>query len=1348
MAAAPHASAGGRGEDEGQALVGPEAASPPSGVAEGGSWFVPAVAVGSTVVLGALVLLAIVSKGQMMPPGSQGVITAPSDDRAFAVVTLSNGLQTLLISDPQSDKAAAAADVGVGSWRDPPTVEGLAHFCEHMLFLGTVKYPEEDEYNRYLSSHGGASNAYTDSEHTNYYFTVDWKHLPGALDRFAQFFIAPLLAAESADKEVNAIESEHHKNLQEDVWRLQQLTRSLSLPGTPVSRFSTGNLATLDKPDIVDHLHLLHSKYYVASNMRAALLGREPLVRLHELAERTFGVIPANPSQVEQRRHEAEVEAERAKHTGYRHHSNAMSTAIGRRGLEHASLLQVRADPPPAGAPAAAGGSSPPAAGATTKGQAPPAAPDAARAAAAEAEAAEERQKEFAKAGLPAAGVQPVIGDDWKKSDLSPERLFPKDTLGRMVRWRPVGDSDSVLMLWPLPEQLSHYRAAPVDHISSLLGDESEGSVLLYLKNELRVAESLSAGSHMDANGFSMFEVSVTLNPSVAEDGKEALDRAVEQVAGAVFAYLELLRAPSAPADATPEEVGNSTSILDTKWRWEERRAVAEADFRFPTREDASDMVSDLARSMFWRQSADLLNPPSRWLWEPALISKTLAQLVPERAIILVSSRSFLAADLPLTEPIYGTKYSSTPLDQGTLDKWGNATRIRSLHLPSRNPYVPKDLAVLPLGPGLRPFQPYEPYTPEPTTVSDEDLDGTIDLINARFREEDAPATESLQEREKRAGFPQNQKPLSPRAMAVWWRQDETFRKPLVNIMMEVETISAHLTAKQAVLSTLYLAAADDFLQAEAYRAQRAGYVYALSKSDIVSGFSVVAGGFREHMYQWLTTVVGALRRPALSAERLEAHKGLLDQQLDNAVTVAKPYTRVLYFFKSFTGENRFSIPELRNASREVTMSDLEGHAETLWSALRVVMLVHGDVNLDMSGKLARVVSRAFAGSAVLSEEDARAGHIQVGWVRGNRMIQRHVSNAAEGDSAVGVFHQLGLREDCFAGLQVNGSSPSLLQRVARRLRQEPMQAGEGSEALGQEATAVHRNLSPQLGEDAAMDEAELVRRRECVVRSMASSLLGDALYQPAFEELRTKQQLGYLVFAGLTTASTLGATEVVHERDPLLARHARQRRTGSVIAHTHLHRAREAVHAAPREVRGDGMLSLYVIVQGPDHSPALLDVRVTQFLATVNATLEALAAPPEEDGGRAASAWEGMVQAQIIAKKRKPLTLADGSGLMWGEIAGRTFRFARRQEQLEVLEGGHIEMVDLLTVYNSRVLDLGGGAGRLSVQVFGADMTFETPLDAWKRDFQADPAMAGTMPAASNAVNVTSADPVSARLV
>src|SRR5262245_48043791 len=54
---------------------------------------------------------------------------------------LPNGLEVLIISDAQMKKASAAMSVGAGSWSEPDDAQGIAHFLEHMLFMGTKTYP-------------------------------------------------------------------------------------------------------------------------------------------------------------------------------------------------------------------------------------------------------------------------------------------------------------------------------------------------------------------------------------------------------------------------------------------------------------------------------------------------------------------------------------------------------------------------------------------------------------------------------------------------------------------------------------------------------------------------------------------------------------------------------------------------------------------------------------------------------------------------------------------------------------------------------------------------------------------------------------------------------------------------------------------------------------------------------------------------------------------------------------------------------------------------------------------------------------------------------------------------------
>ena len=221
------------------------------------------------------------------------------DDREYkAYILPENKLHVLLISDPNTDKSAAAMDVRVGSNSDPDNLPGLAHFCEHMLFMGTTKYPDENDYNVYLNSHGGNSNAFTDLESTNYYLDINSEFLEGALDRFAQFFSNPLFTESATERELQAIDSEHGKNILSDYWRLFQLSKQLCIPTHPFHKFGTGNLETLSKlpeeksVNVRDALIEFHSKHYSANLMKLVVLGNESISQLSDMVHKYFTDIP------------------------------------------------------------------------------------------------------------------------------------------------------------------------------------------------------------------------------------------------------------------------------------------------------------------------------------------------------------------------------------------------------------------------------------------------------------------------------------------------------------------------------------------------------------------------------------------------------------------------------------------------------------------------------------------------------------------------------------------------------------------------------------------------------------------------------------------------------------------------------------------------------------------------------------------------------------------------------------------------------------------------------------------------------------------------------------------------
>lgn len=180
---------------------------------------------------------------------------------------------------------------------DPDNVPGLAHFCEHMLFLGTQKYPNENDYTIFLNENGGSSNAATYGDCTKYYFDVRPDQLEGALDRFANFFICPLFTESATDREINAVNSEHEKNLALDVWRIRQVNKSLANPKHPYSKFGTGNNKTLvDDPKsqgiiVRDELIKFHKKWYSANIMSLAVFGKESLDDLEEMVVSKFAGI-------------------------------------------------------------------------------------------------------------------------------------------------------------------------------------------------------------------------------------------------------------------------------------------------------------------------------------------------------------------------------------------------------------------------------------------------------------------------------------------------------------------------------------------------------------------------------------------------------------------------------------------------------------------------------------------------------------------------------------------------------------------------------------------------------------------------------------------------------------------------------------------------------------------------------------------------------------------------------------------------------------------------------------------------------------------------------------------------
>ncbi|XP_056282428.1 nardilysin-like isoform X2 [Pseudoliparis swirei] len=281
--------------------------------------------------------------------GDDDIVKSPSDPKQYRYLVLDNGLRALLISDYSSaaeddegeeeeeeeddedesgdeteeeddddygrgsdddegkkkkknseKQSAAALCVGVGSFSDPGDLPGLAHFLEHMVFMGSQKYPSENGFDSFLKRHGGSDNASTDCERTVFQFDVQRRGFKEALDRWAQFFICPLMIRDAIDREVEAVDSEFQLAKPSDSQRKEMLFGSLAKPGHPMGKFGWGNAKTLKhepkkkKINVYKRLRAFWKKHYSAHYMTLAVQSKEKLDTLEEWVREIFSKVPNN----------------------------------------------------------------------------------------------------------------------------------------------------------------------------------------------------------------------------------------------------------------------------------------------------------------------------------------------------------------------------------------------------------------------------------------------------------------------------------------------------------------------------------------------------------------------------------------------------------------------------------------------------------------------------------------------------------------------------------------------------------------------------------------------------------------------------------------------------------------------------------------------------------------------------------------------------------------------------------------------------------------------------------------------------------------------------------------------
>lgn len=201
--------------------------------------------------------------------------------------TLANGLRVSLHHVPRLKRCAAALRVSAGSHDVPLAWPGLAHFLEHLLFLGTERFPAEQGLMAYVQRHGGQVNASTGERHTDFFFELPPADFAAGLERLADMLAHPRMSQEDQLREREVLHAEFIA-WSRDAAAQQQFALLDGLSAEhPLRAFHAGNRYSLKvpRPAFQQALQAFYQAHYHSGQMTLSLAGPQSLEELKALAQ-------------------------------------------------------------------------------------------------------------------------------------------------------------------------------------------------------------------------------------------------------------------------------------------------------------------------------------------------------------------------------------------------------------------------------------------------------------------------------------------------------------------------------------------------------------------------------------------------------------------------------------------------------------------------------------------------------------------------------------------------------------------------------------------------------------------------------------------------------------------------------------------------------------------------------------------------------------------------------------------------------------------------------------------------------------------------------------------------------
>jgi zinc protease len=236
--------------------------------------------------------LAIIPGAAFHDAAQAGTTATSSSPATF---TLGNGLQVVVIPDHRTPVVTQMIWYKVGSADETPGKSGLAHFLEHLMFKGTSKHPA-DEFSQTVLRAGGIENAFTSADYTSYFQRVPREQLGKMMEFEADRMTGLVLKDENVLPERDVVLEEFNMRVANnpEARLTEQIMAALYL-NHPYGRPVIGWHQEIEKLDREDAL-AFYKRFYAPNNAILVIAGDVDPDDVRPMAERTFGVVPAQPA--------------------------------------------------------------------------------------------------------------------------------------------------------------------------------------------------------------------------------------------------------------------------------------------------------------------------------------------------------------------------------------------------------------------------------------------------------------------------------------------------------------------------------------------------------------------------------------------------------------------------------------------------------------------------------------------------------------------------------------------------------------------------------------------------------------------------------------------------------------------------------------------------------------------------------------------------------------------------------------------------------------------------------------------------------------------------------------------